>query len=156
MVLILGMEAVLFATYKEELVYGIIDTFFLPDSQDEQTAETSPEAKNESSSPPSRTSNPGVTKTPVATPTALDGTVTNSVPLESPTPAPVQTYSAPTPKPTQKVAQSSSDQTVYITNTGSKYHSGWCQYLRGSKIPISLSAAKAQGYTPCKTCRHGW
>lgn len=65
-------------------------------------------------------------------------------------------YSEYIPSENYTSNQSNKNGTVYITNTGSKYHSEWCQYLRGSKIPISLSAAKAQGYTPCKTCRHGW
>lgn len=50
---------------------------------------------------------------------------------------------------------SSSDtqsQTVYITRTGSKYHRNGCQYLRQSQIAISLSDAKARGYTPCSRC----
>lgn len=46
----------------------------------------------------------------------------------------------------------SSDTTVYITNTGEKYHLSGCSSLRKSKIPISLSEAKAQGYEPCKKC----
>lgn len=44
------------------------------------------------------------------------------------------------------------EQTVYITNTGGKYHNAGCRYLKSSSIPISLSAAVAQGYTPCKVC----
>ena len=46
----------------------------------------------------------------------------------------------------------SNSQTVYITATGSKYHRDGCQYLRKSQIPISLSDAKARGYTPCSKC----
>lgn len=42
--------------------------------------------------------------------------------------------------------------TVYITATGSKYHRSGCSYLKKSSIPISLSSAKAQGYTPCSRC----
>lgn len=42
--------------------------------------------------------------------------------------------------------------TVYITNTGEKYHQSWCRYLSKSKIPITLSEAKARGYTPCSRC----
>lgn len=42
--------------------------------------------------------------------------------------------------------------TVYVTNTGSKYHENGCQYLRESKIAISLSNAKAQGYDACSRC----
>jgi hypothetical protein len=44
------------------------------------------------------------------------------------------------------------DVTVYITASGKKYHTGSCKYLSKSKIAISLSAAKAQGYTPCSVC----
>ena len=49
---------------------------------------------------------------------------------------------------------SSNDQseTVYITNTGSKYHSAGCRYLKKSQIPMSLSKAKQQGYTACSVC----
>jgi hypothetical protein len=42
--------------------------------------------------------------------------------------------------------------TVYVTKTGSKYHRSGCQYLRQSQIAISLSSAKAQGYTACSKC----
>jgi hypothetical protein len=42
--------------------------------------------------------------------------------------------------------------TVYITETGTKYHRDGCRYLSKSKIPISLSDAKARGYTPCSVC----
>ena len=43
--------------------------------------------------------------------------------------------------------------TVYITNTGEKYHRAGCRYLSKSKIAISLSKAKAEGYTPCSVCK---
>ncbi len=42
--------------------------------------------------------------------------------------------------------------TVYVTNTGEKYHSSGCQYLRQSCIEIDLDNALAQGYTPCSKC----
>jgi hypothetical protein len=67
-------------------------------------------------------------------------------PTPTPTPAPPKTVT-PTPAPTQ-----STDVTVYITKTGEKYHVGSCSYLRQSKISISLSEAKRQGYTPCSRC----
>ena len=41
--------------------------------------------------------------------------------------------------------------TVYVTKTGEKYHSAGCQYLRQSKIAISLSDARAS-YSPCSKC----
>lgn len=43
-------------------------------------------------------------------------------------------------------------QTVYITNTGEKYHRSSCSYLRQSKIAIPLSSAKSKGYTACSRC----
>ncbi|BCS85433.1 hypothetical protein prwr041_13260 [Prevotella herbatica] len=43
-------------------------------------------------------------------------------------------------------------QTVYITKTGSKYHSDGCRYLSRSCIPINLSEAKFEGYDPCSVC----
>lgn len=42
--------------------------------------------------------------------------------------------------------------TVYITNTGEKYHMSACQYLRNSKIAISKSTAISRGYTACSVC----
>lgn len=42
--------------------------------------------------------------------------------------------------------------TVYITNTGSKYHNAGCRYLGSSKISINESDAKSRGYTPCSVC----
>lgn len=46
---------------------------------------------------------------------------------------------------------SSQSMTVYITQTGSKYHRYGCSYLK-SKIAITLSNAIAQGYTACSRC----
>ena len=42
--------------------------------------------------------------------------------------------------------------TVYITETGSKYHRSSCRHLSKSKIETTLSRAKANGYEPCGTC----
>ena len=42
--------------------------------------------------------------------------------------------------------------TVYVTRTGSKYHSAGCQYLSQSQIAKTLSDAKAAGYTACSKC----
>lgn len=50
-------------------------------------------------------------------------------------------------------AKKSSSGTVYITNTGEKYHRGTCRYLRYSKYSISKSEAQREGYTACKVCR---
>jgi competence protein ComEC len=64
-------------------------------------------------------------------------------------------HASPVPHParptTSRVARV--EKTVYITRTGKKYHRADCRYLAQSKIPIKLSEAKDQGYTPCKVCR---
>jgi competence protein ComEC len=57
---------------------------------------------------------------------------------------------SPTPSPTPK--EEAKETTVYITETGSKYHKDGCRHLSKSKIPISLSEAKSQGYSPCGVC----
>lgn len=43
-------------------------------------------------------------------------------------------------------------QTVYITKTGTKYHSAGCTSLRSSSTAVSLAQAKAKGLTACKLC----
>lgn len=45
------------------------------------------------------------------------------------------------------------EETVYITKSGSKYHSYGCQYLKKSCIAIDLPVAKARGYSPCSKCQ---
>ncbi len=42
--------------------------------------------------------------------------------------------------------------TVYVTETGNKYHISACRYLSKSCIPISLSDAVARKYEPCSDC----
>jgi hypothetical protein len=48
--------------------------------------------------------------------------------------------------------QSIDAQTVYITDTGVKYHSENCRFLNKSKTAINLSDAKNKGYEACKIC----
>lgn len=43
-------------------------------------------------------------------------------------------------------------QIVYITNTGKKYHSSGCSYLKQSKNAIDKNSAIFQGYTACSRC----
>lgn len=57
------------------------------------------------------------------------------------------TISKPTPP-----ANNGGGVTVYITDTGKKYHRDGCRYLKKSKHAISLGNAKAQGYAPCSVC----
>lgn len=53
---------------------------------------------------------------------------------------------------TIKASTSTKSTTVYITDTGKKYHTSGCGYLSRSKHAISLKDAKARGYTPCSRC----
>lgn len=50
-----------------------------------------------------------------------------------------------------QVQEDPGTKTVYITETGSKYHRGTCRHL-DSKIQTTVSDAKARGFTPCGTC----
>lgn len=45
------------------------------------------------------------------------------------------------------------DASVYITETGGKYHRWSCRYLKDSCYEISLSKAIARGYTACSVCK---
>lgn len=56
-----------------------------------------------------------------------------------------ETFGKPEPVPQY-------DPTVYITNTGNKYHLSSCRYLANSKIAIKLSEAKRRGYAACSVC----
>lgn len=51
-----------------------------------------------------------------------------------------------------EAAQAQNSYTVYITETGEKYHRDGCQYLRQSQIAITKSDAINAGYTPCSRC----
>ena len=59
---------------------------------------------------------------------------------------------APVIKSQKKISSSDDDVTVYVTQTGKKYHRGSCSYLKKSKRPMKLQDAKAAGYTPCSKC----
>lgn len=44
------------------------------------------------------------------------------------------------------------DKSVYVTNTGSRYHYASCSYLHSSSIRISLKEADSRGYGSCSCC----
>ncbi|MDR0731937.1 MAG: hypothetical protein LBF63_09725, partial [Treponema sp.] len=50
-------------------------------------------------------------------------------------------------------AETSADSTVYVTNTGKKYHREDCSSLSRSKIALSLADAAVSGYEPCTICK---
>lgn len=53
---------------------------------------------------------------------------------------------------TSSVSPESNGETVYIGDSGSKYHKQSCRTLKGKGHPISLDEAKKSGYTACKVC----
>lgn len=57
----------------------------------------------------------------------------------------------PTPQRTPE-ADNAYEIIVYVTDTGDKYHSEGCQYLRRSCYAETLEDAINEGYTPCKKC----
>lgn len=73
-------------------------------------------------------------------------------------PSPDYGYVDPTPAPVEEpsyyepVYPEYTEQTVYITNSGKKYHNSGCRFLKDSCIPISLTDAINQGYAPCQVC----
>lgn len=44
-------------------------------------------------------------------------------------------------------------QTVYITESGKKYHAKNCDVAKTGKKGIELAEAKKQGYEACKVCK---
>lgn len=44
-------------------------------------------------------------------------------------------------------------QTVYITETGKKYHAKNCSIAKTGKKGIPLQEARKAGYEPCKACK---
>ena len=47
---------------------------------------------------------------------------------------------------------SDSQEYVYVTASGKKYHKADCKYLRSSSSRLTRSEAEEQGYTPCSVC----
>jgi hypothetical protein len=50
------------------------------------------------------------------------------------------------------ISSSENDPIIYITKTGSKYHTAGCSSLGKSSIPIKLSEVSTR-YTPCSRCK---
>jgi micrococcal nuclease len=45
------------------------------------------------------------------------------------------------------------DLTVYVTNSGRRYHQDGCSSLSRSKIAVTLGDGARSGYTPCSICK---
>ena len=125
------------------------------------TASQSPEptASQTATLRPSQTPSPTTTTTPTATQAPTQTSTATRTHTTQPTNTTVPTRTA-SPRPTNttaptatRTATASSGGTVYITNTGAKYHRWGCRYLSESAIPKSCSWVKANGYTPCGVCK---
>lgn len=56
-------------------------------------------------------------------------------------------------KPTPAAPSGAEGETVvYITETGTKYHSSTCRTLKDSRIETTLDSALSNGYTACGIC----
>ena len=86
-----------------------------------------------------------VIETPEEEPEEIPEEPISVEPEPEPAPAPAPVIVEPKAEP-QSI-------TVYVTNTGEKYHLSGCRYLSKSKIPIALGKAKSSGYTPCSVCK---
>lgn len=111
---------------------------------------SAPEEPTSTSPIPSPTAT--VTATPAATPTPTPTLTSAQTPQATQTPQ--QTSVTSVPEMHQQAVEDTQSVTVYITKTGSKYHRAGCQYLRKSKIAISLEEAK-RSYEPCSKCKPG-
>ena len=92
---------------------------------------------------------------PAPTPTPTVAVTKTPAPTAAPTPEPTPTptaapAAAPAPAP---VAAEPQTETVYVTNSGTKYHRAGCSHLKSSKIEMDKDAAIAAGYTACKSCK---
>ncbi len=54
---------------------------------------------------------------------------------------------------TESNTQNTNEETVWIGETGTKYHRYTCGTLRGNKYEITLQEAMNQGREPCKVCK---
>ena len=93
---------------------------------------------------------PAAALPPAGTQTTETGDPTPQTAEPEPEPDPEP---APEPAPEPEPDPGPSEITVYITDTGSKYHRAGCRYLKDSQHEISLSSAKSNGYEPCKVCK---
>lgn len=82
----------------------------------------------------------------------IDETPVESQPAMEETPETDTTTVEETPVYEEPVEEVPVDVTVYITNTGLKYHRSTCRFLDESQIQTTLDDAKAAGYEPCGVC----
>jgi micrococcal nuclease len=64
-----------------------------------------------------------------------------------------QAQGTPQTRAPQTQAAPAANRTVYVTNSGTKYHISGCSALRNSAIAVSLEDAARSGYEPCAICK---
>jgi len=89
--------------------------------------------------------------TPAATPEPTPEATPEPTPVVTPDPVPVVT-AEPTEVPAPVVENETSDETVYVGKTGTKYHDKSCRTLKNGAYPMSLSEALEEGREACKVC----
>ncbi len=115
----------------------------------EEQLEKNDEAAEKATAEPevAQTSEP----TPVVTPEPTPEPTPESTPIVTPEPVPVVT-AEPTQIPAPVVENETSEKTVYVGKTGTKYHKQSCRTLKNGGFPMSLSEALEEGREACKVC----
>lgn len=75
-----------------------------------------------------------------------------SISVKATTSQPTTPTTPPQQNKTEQPKSESNSITVYITNTGKKYHTAGCGSLSKSCIPVTLKDAQGRGLTPCSRC----
>ena len=109
-----------------------------------------PEEPEETEKP--ETAEPPIDETPVESQPAMEETPEADTPTVEETPVYEEPVYEETPVYEEPVEEVPVDVTVYITNTGLKYHRSTCRFLDESQIQTTLNDAKAAGYEPCGAC----
>lgn len=74
---------------------------------------------------------------------------------ETEEPTTTTTTEKPTTTTTAPAIVEKKEKIVYITDTGNKYHTGSCRFVKNSKTSITVQEALSQGYEPCGVCNPG-
>lgn len=127
---------------------------YAENEKDESSTEPSTQKGTEVASAATETTEVSSTsaESKVAVEEKTDVTINKSAQSRATKPeATMQTTAAP--KAEEEDVDNDNSSTVYITNTGTKYHRAGCSSLSKSKKAISVNEAKRNGYEACKRCK---